>query len=111
MPDRRTVTVTVNGFDTHDDCQYEDCQQLAALLGHMMTQLGSAMEKTTIIVASDFDRTATYNSSGGTDHWTSGSIALFGNGVVPGAIGERGEYPGETPSENRPPAAHQLRCD
>ena len=98
------VTVSLAGFDTHSELQDANDLELATMLAVLMDKLetgGRANNtNTTIVVASDFDRTPNYNASGGTDHWLYGTNVLFGNGINPGIHGTAtlSPRPGDSPS-------------
>ena len=56
---------------------------LDALLGALRTGLGDTWARTTVLVATEFGRTAAANGTGGTDHGT-GAVALLLGGRVQG---------------------------
>ncbi len=91
--------VSADGFDTHSSSQVTLCSGLCFMLAQFMEKLGTLLDDTTIVVVSDFDRTPSINSSGGTDHWLYGSVALWGSGIDGVTeLGDKGAYPGSDPS-------------
>ena len=59
------------------------------------------LERTLVLVASEFGRTPRLNASGGRDHWSGASSALlFGAGVRPGTVVGRTDAKGEAPMES-----------
>jgi hypothetical protein len=92
----RAVTVTADGFDTHDGNQFDQCCQLASLVAVLMDKLashpsGDFMANTMIVVGSEFSRTAAFNGSGGTDHEFSGATCVFaGSGFSSFSPGAKG---------------------
>jgi len=93
------VTVTIDGFDTHED----HLTSHTALLRSFGTGLSalvedlqatpdpddperSLAETTTIAITSEFVRTPLFNLADGTDHWPSGSMILMGRGIQDGVV-------------------------
>lgn len=59
------------------------------------------LERTTVLLASEFGRTPRLNPAGGRDHWSRASSALlFGAGIQPGAVVGRTDARGEEPVED-----------
>lgn len=101
----RIAMIETSGWDTHT-------QQLArlgrlltgfdAMLAALRDGLGQSWAKTTILVATEFGRTAAENGSGGTDHGTAALAMLIGGAVKGGRV--IADWPGLSPSalyENR----------
>lgn len=59
--------------------------------------LGAAWDKTTIVVATEFGRTAAVNGTGGTDHGTGTAAMLLGGAVRGGRV--LADWPGLRPSD------------
>jgi len=91
----RIAVIEAGGWDTHTN-------QVGALnnrLPHLATgivtlreTLGSAWEKTAVLVVTEFGRTAAENGGRGTDHGTAGTALLVGGAVAGGRIA--GRWPG-----------------
>lgn len=89
--------VALDGWDTHDGQANRLTRNFAALdesLGALKSSLGSAWEKSCVVVASEFGRTAAANGTRGTDHGTGGLTMLLGGAVKGGKV--HGEWPGVT---------------
>ncbi len=74
------------GWDTHNGQKGRLANQLKnldAMLAAMRDGLGAAWATTTVLVATEFGRTAAVNGTGGTDHGT-GSVAMLVGGAVKG---------------------------
>ncbi len=101
----RIAMIETSGWDTHT----QQAARLARLLGGfdamlaaMRDGLGQSWAKTTILVATEFGRTAAENGSGGTDHGTASLVMLIGGAVKGGRI--IADWPGLSQSalyENR----------
>ncbi len=94
------ITIGINGsWDSH----YNHLQNHLPYMRRFGTALGrfvedimatkdpaspelTLAETTTILITSEFVRTATFNSLGGTEHWSSASAILMGRGVKDGAV-------------------------
>ncbi len=91
----RIAVMEVQGWDTHTG-QAGRLERLFTRLAHgLMTLregLGPAWERTLVMVASEFGRTAAENGSRGTDHGTGGLALLAGGAVRGGRIA--GDWPG-----------------
>ena len=91
----RIAAMELPGWDTH----FNQEQRLAGLLGtvaqgllDLKAGLGDAWARTTVMVVSEFGRTAAENGSRGTDHGTGGLAILAGGAVRGGRIA--GDWPG-----------------
>jgi uncharacterized protein (DUF1501 family) len=82
----RIAMLETEGWDTHSGQAGRMASQLKgldALLGALRTGLGDTWARTTVLVATEFGRTAAANGTGGTDHGT-GAVALLLGGRVQG---------------------------
>jgi len=82
----RIAMLETGGWDTHSAQQGRLAAQLKALdtlLASLRDGLGSVWARTTVLVATEFGRTAAVNGTGGTDHGT-GSVAWLVGGAVQG---------------------------
>ncbi len=82
----RIAMIETGGWDTHSGQQGRLAAQLKALdtlLGSLRDNLGPAWSQTTVLIATEFGRTAAANGTGGTDHGT-GSVAMLVGGAVKG---------------------------
>jgi uncharacterized protein (DUF1501 family) len=74
------------GWDTHSAQKGRLAAQLKnldAMLAAMRDGLGPACATTTVLIATEFGRTAAVNGTGGTDHGTA-SVAMLVGGAVKG---------------------------
>lgn len=86
------AALSLDGFDTHAN-QGAATGQLAvrlayldAVLDGLHTGLGEGWQDTTVVVATEFGRTAKVNGTGGTDHGTASTALLLGGALKPGGI-------------------------
>ncbi|MFM0197453.1 DUF1501 domain-containing protein [Paraburkholderia strydomiana] len=82
----RIAMIETGGWDTHSAQSTRLANQLKALdtmLAALRDNMGPAWSKTTVLVATEFGRTAATNGTGGTDHGT-GSVAMVLGGAVAG---------------------------
>jgi uncharacterized protein (DUF1501 family) len=96
----RIAMIETGGWDTHSAQNARLAAQLKALdtmLGALRDGLGPAWKKTTVLVATEFGRTAAANGTGGTDHGT-GSVAMLAGGAVSGAR-VLADWPGLRPGD------------
>ena len=98
-PDGPAVAVlSLDGFDTHAGqgaAEGQLAQRLAVLdatVEGLHTGLGPAWDRTVVVVATEFGRTARVNGTGGTDHGTASTLLLAGGALKPGAL--VGDWPG-----------------
>ncbi|MBP7567417.1 MAG: DUF1501 domain-containing protein [Burkholderiaceae bacterium] len=85
----RIAMIETGGWDTHTGQAGRLATQLTALdtlIATMRAGLGSAWEQTTVLVATEFGRTAAANGTGGTDHGTGSVAMLMGGGVRGGRV-------------------------
>jgi uncharacterized protein (DUF1501 family) len=66
------------------------------MLAALRDGLGAAWAETTVLVATEFGRTAAANGTGGTDHGTASAAMLLGGGVDGGRV--VADWPGLAPS-------------
>ncbi|MFM0476908.1 DUF1501 domain-containing protein [Paraburkholderia strydomiana] len=82
----RIAMIETGGWDTHSAQSTRLANQLKALdtmLAALRDNMGPAWSKTTVLVATEFGRTAAANGTGGTDHGT-GSVGMVLGGAVAG---------------------------
>jgi uncharacterized protein (DUF1501 family) len=96
----RIAMIETGGWDTHS----AQNNRLAAQLGNLDTLiaslrqgLGAEWERTTILVATEFGRTAAVNGTGGTDHGTGAAAMLVGGAVRGGRV--VADWPGLAPAQ------------
>ncbi len=106
----RFVTVTDNGWDTHDNIfkrlrdgfpgKLPGLDQAYGALIDDLDQRG-LLKETLVVLMGEFGRTPKLNSAGGRDHWPRiNSVVLAGGGVRPNVVGTSdafGELPDERP--------------
>jgi uncharacterized protein (DUF1501 family) len=96
----RIAMLETNGWDTHSAQAPRLAAQLKALdtaIAAMRDAVGAAWKKTTVLVATEFGRTAAVNGSGGTDHGTASMAMLIGGAVKGGRV--LTDWPGLAPSK------------
>jgi uncharacterized protein (DUF1501 family) len=86
------VALALDGFDTHAG-QGASTGQLATRLTYvdqlfagLKTGLGPEWKNTTVVMATEFGRTARINGTLGTDHGTASTVLLAGGALKPGGI-------------------------
>lgn len=88
-----------NGWDTHTQ-QVPRLQRLLGALDSgllaLRAALGAAWTDTTVLVMTEFGRSARFNGSGGTDHGTAGVAFLAGGAVAGGRV--LADWPGLSPN-------------
>ena len=95
----RIAMLETLGWDTHNAQQGRLANQLKnldAMVAAMRDGLGAAWANTTVLVATEFGRTAGVNGTGGTDHGT-GSVAMLIGGAVRGGR-VLADWPGLAPA-------------
>jgi uncharacterized protein (DUF1501 family) len=101
----RIAMIETSGWDTHTHQVARLARLLSgfdAMLAAMRNGLGQSWANTTVLVATEFGRTAAENGSGGTDHGTASTAMLIGGAVKGGRI--IADWPGLSQSalyENR----------
>jgi len=96
----RIAMIETSGWDTHSNQRNRLNNQLNALdtlIGALRQGLGEAWAKTTVLVATEFGRTAAVNGTSGTDHGTASAALLVGGAVRGGKV--LAEWPGLGASE------------
>jgi uncharacterized protein (DUF1501 family) len=81
--------IETEGWDTHFAQAPRLAAQLKALdamIAAMRDAMGPVWKKTTILVATEFGRTAAVNGTGGTDHGTASMAMLIGGAVKGGRV-------------------------
>jgi uncharacterized protein (DUF1501 family) len=85
----RIAMIETGGWDTHSAQNPRLAAQLKALdamLGALADGMGADWANTTVIVATEFGRTAAANGTGGTDHGTASAALIFGGSVAGGRV-------------------------
>ena len=94
----RIAMIETGGWDTHS-AQARACQPaegLDAMIAALRDGLGAVWNETTVLVATEFGRTAAANGTGGTDHGTASAAMLAGGAVKGGRI--LADWPGLAPT-------------
>jgi uncharacterized protein (DUF1501 family) len=95
----RIAMLETGGWDTHSAQAPRLANQLKALdtmLAALREGLGTAWAETTVLVATEFGRTAAANGTGGTDHGTASAAMLLGGAVQGGRV--VADWPGLAPA-------------
>lgn len=85
----RIAMIETGGWDTHTAQEGRLSRQLKSLdtlLAALRDGLGDTWQKTTVIVATEFGRTAATNGTGGTDHGTGATAMILGGDVKGGRV-------------------------
>ena len=85
----RIAMIETGGWDTHSAQNQRLGAQLKALdtmMASMRDGLGEHWANTTVLVATEFGRTAAANGTGGTDHGTASAAMLLGGAVQGGRV-------------------------
>jgi uncharacterized protein (DUF1501 family) len=85
----RIAMLETGGWDTHTDQDGRLAAQLKALdtlLASLRDGLGPVWARTTVLIATEFGRTAAANGTGGTDHGTGSAAILVGGAVGGGRV-------------------------
>jgi uncharacterized protein (DUF1501 family) len=88
------------GWDTHTQQAGRLARGLAQLdlaLGSLRESLGAAWSHTTVLVLTEFGRSAALNGSGGTDHGTAAAAFVAGGAVAGGRV--LADWPGVAPGD------------
>lgn len=94
----RIAMIETGGWDTHTQQAGRLGRQLGnidILLGALRDGMGPEWAKTTVLVATEFGRTAAVNGTGGTDHGTAAAAMLVGGAVKGGRV--IADWPGLAP--------------
>lgn len=103
------------GWDSHvaqgtaSGWLYELARDLAESIAAFRTDLGSEINRVTIVVQSEFGRRAGENSGLGTDHGSGGAMMLLGGGVRGGEV--YGDWPGLAPDQLTGPGDLRVTTD
>lgn len=85
----RVAMIETAGWDTHSGQLQRLAGQLRgldSLIGALRDGMGDVWADTTVLVATEFGRTAAVNGTGGTDHGTASSAMLVGGAVKGGRV-------------------------
>ena len=85
----RIAMIETGGWDTHSAQETRLAKQLKdldTLIAALKLGLGDTWQKTTILVATEFGRTAAANGTGGTDHGTASAAMILGGDVKGGRV-------------------------
>jgi len=85
----RIAMIETGGWDTHSAQMPRLAAQLKALdtmIASLRENLGPVWNQTTVLVATEFGRTAAVNGTNGTDHGTGTVAMLFGGAVQGGRV-------------------------
>ncbi len=85
----RIAMLETGGWDTHSAQGPRMANQLKALdamIAALRDGLGAAWATTTVLVATEFGRTAAINGTGGTDHGTASAAMVLGGAVQGGRV-------------------------
>jgi uncharacterized protein (DUF1501 family) len=85
----RIAMIETGGWDTHSAQEVRLAKQLKSLdqlIAALRIGLGDTWQKTTLIVATEFGRTAATNGTGGTDHGTASAAMILGGDVKGGRV-------------------------
>ena len=96
----RLAWLETDGWDTHTQQAGRLGRQLAALdegLAALREGLAAQWARTTVLVMTEFGRSAAFNGSGGTDHGTGGVAFLAGGSVAGGQV--LTDWPGLGPAQ------------
>nr|WP_193100401.1 DUF1501 domain-containing protein [Burkholderia sp. Z1] len=96
----RIAMIETGGWDTHSAQNARLANQLKALdtmLAALRDGLGPAWQHTTVLVATEFGRTAAANGTGGTDHGQASVAMLAGGAVAGGRV--IADWPGLRPGD------------
>lgn len=86
-----SVNLSIGGFDTHSNHDTDQTEQLMLLfrgVDYLVSQLSAAgiLDRTVIMMGSDFGRTPKYNAGNGKDHWNVTSMMFMGAGIPGGRL-------------------------
>ncbi|WP_345814562.1 DUF1501 domain-containing protein [Paraburkholderia sp. PREW-6R] len=96
----RIAMIETGGWDTHSAQNARLANQLKALdtmLAALRDGMGATWSKTTVLVATEFGRTAAANGTGGTDHGTGSVAMVLGGSVAGGRV--MADWPGLKPGQ------------
>ncbi|CAE6719611.1 DUF1501 domain-containing protein [Paraburkholderia haematera] len=96
----RIAMIETGGWDTHTAQNARLANQLKSLdtmLAALRDGMGPLWNKTTVVVATEFGRTAAANGTGGTDHGTGSVAMVLGGSVAGGRV--LADWPGLKPGD------------
>jgi uncharacterized protein (DUF1501 family) len=96
----RVAMIETSGWDTHSAQESRLTKQLKSLdelIAALKLELDTNWQKTTVLVATEFGRTAAANGTGGTDHGTASVAMILGGDVQGGKV--IADWPGLTQSQ------------
>ena len=96
----RVAMIETSGWDTHSAQESRLTKQLKSLdelIAALKLELDANWQKTTVLVATEFGRTAAANGTGGTDHGTASVAMILGGDVQGGKV--IADWPGLTQSQ------------
>lgn len=102
----RFVTVMDEGWDNHQNIERSLRNKLPQVdqgLSALLTDLDQRglLEKTLVVVSTEFGRTVRLNTDGGRDHWPKAfSVVLAGGGVKRGIVYGKTDARGSEPADN-----------
>jgi uncharacterized protein (DUF1501 family) len=85
----RIAMIETGGWDTHSQQATRlprSLKSLDAMLAALQAGLGAEWANTTVLIATEFGRTAAINGTGGTDHGTASVAMLVGGSVIGGRV-------------------------
>lgn len=85
----RIAMLETGGWDTHIAQAGRLATQLTsldALVAALRTGMGEKWARTTVLIATEFGRTAAINGTGGTDHGTAAAALIIGGSVLGGRV-------------------------
>jgi uncharacterized protein (DUF1501 family) len=95
----RVATVDFGNWDMHSGLgksdagwMHDQLTQLAGSLAAFATELGTDLNRVTVVTLSEFGRRVQENGSGGLDHGHGNAVLMMGGGVVGGKV--YGKWPG-----------------
>ena len=83
------VALSIDGWDTHARQPAQLQTRLTGLdqvVTGLKTGLGAEWDRTVVVVATEFGRTARANGTQGTDHGTGSALLLAGGALKPGGM-------------------------
>src|SRR5690606_1317642 len=97
------AAVDMTGWDHHVDLARrlpESARTLAEALDAFAVELGSELDRTVVLVTTEFGRSAAENGGGGTEHGRGGVLLAFGGPVRGGRVWlQGGRWPGLAASQ------------
>lgn len=91
----RIAMIETGGWDTHNAQNNRLTRQLKSLdatIASLKTNLGTVWQDTTVVVCTEFGRTAAVNGTAGTDHGTGAVAMIYGGSLKGGRV--MADWPG-----------------